>query len=118
MSLGTSFAKNSLKILAFVWSLVSITGYVHADALDNWAANQVSTNFSLTDVTHGNGRYVAVGYYPNTDSGVILTSDDGLGWTQRNQNNIQDPTFDLYSVTYGTGVFVGVGFGTIFRSTN
>jgi hypothetical protein len=58
----------------------------------------VSTN--LRAVTYGNGLFVAVG-----DSGVVITSSDGITWTSRTSgvNNI------LYGITYGNGLFVAVG---------
>ena len=111
--------KNWLKAILSISLFLGVTGHLYADALDTWTTNQVSTNFGLTDITYGNGRYVAVGQYPGNDSGAILSSDDGLTWTPRNFNNLSDPTFDLYGVAYGAGTFVAVGFyGSIYASTN
>ena len=63
----------------------------------------------LNGVTYGNGLFVAVGYrYSFTANGdfvVILTSPDGVTWTE------QDVSAHgvLWSVAYGNGVFVAVG---------
>jgi hypothetical protein len=65
----------------------------------------------LNGVTYGNGLFVAVGGSP--DSSTILTSPDGVTWTQRTS-----PTSNsLYGWTYGNGTFVAVGrWGTILTS--
>jgi hypothetical protein len=62
----------------------------------------------LYGVVYGNGLFVAVGW-----DGAILTSTNGVTWTQRTS-----PTRDsLYGVTYGNSVFVAVGYrGTILTS--
>ncbi len=63
---------------------------------------------SLSGVTYGNGLFVAVG-----GSGTILTSPDGMTWTQQTS-----PASEiLYDVAYGNGTFVAVGYrGTIVTS--
>ncbi len=62
----------------------------------------------LSDVTYGNGTFVVVGL-----GGAILTSPDGMRWTQRASS-----MFKLLSgVAYGNGTFVAVGQnGTILTS--
>ena len=63
---------------------------------------------SLMGVAYGNGRFVAVGR-----RGTILTSSDGVSWTERSSGTSQD----LHGVTYGNGLFVAVGSGgTILTS--
>jgi hypothetical protein len=59
-------------------------------------------------VTYGDGLFVAVG-----DGGAILTSLNGVAWTQRTS-----PTSNwLWSVAYGNGTFVAVGeYSTILTS--
>ena len=59
----------------------------------------------LNSVTYGNGLYVI------STNGSILTSVNGVTW------NKQTVSTDLYKVTYGNGIFVGVGMGgAIFTS--
>jgi hypothetical protein len=53
----------------------------------------------LRGVAYGNGLFVAVG-----DRGTILTSPDGVNWTERTSG-----TNWLFGVTYGNGTFVAVG---------
>jgi hypothetical protein len=58
-------------------------------------------------VTYGNGTFVAVGR-----NGTILTSRDGVNWTQRTSGGNQ-----LKGVAYGNNTFVAVGeYGTILTS--
>ena len=55
---------------------------------------------AFCSVTYGNGTFVAVG-----EGGTILTSPDGVSWTER-----ASPTKDfLNGVAYGNGTFVAVG---------
>jgi hypothetical protein len=76
-----------------------------------WISRQVSTESSfglhLNGVTYGNGLFVATGLF-----GAILTSPDGVVWTQTLQI-----TYGLSDVAYGNGVYVAVGgLGAIFTS--
>ncbi|MFD2571265.1 WD40/YVTN/BNR-like repeat-containing protein [Spirosoma soli] len=62
------------------------------------------------DVTHGNGQWLIVG-----SAGKILTSPDGLTWTEQSAPTKED----LLSVVYGAGQWVAVGTnGTILTSSN
>jgi hypothetical protein len=54
----------------------------------------------LNSVVWGNGRYAAVG-----KSGNIITSTDGLNWS----NVLVEADCDLYAVSYGNGRFVASG---------
>ena len=61
-------------------------------------------------VAYGNGLFVAVG---GLGFGTILTSPDGVSWTERTSGTYNP----LSSVTYGNGTFVAVGEGgTILTS--
>ena len=62
----------------------------------------------LFGVTYEKGTFMAVGW-----RGTILTSPDGVDWTEQTS-----PTRnDLFGVTYGKGTFVAVGdYGTILTS--
>ncbi|MDT7910160.1 MAG: hypothetical protein RQ912_09555, partial [Thermus sp.] len=62
----------------------------------------------LNGVTYGNGLFVAVG-----SRGTILTSRDGVNWTEQTSGTGNR----LNGVTYGNGLFVAVGrHGTILTS--
>ncbi len=56
-----------------------------------------NSSFTLTDITYGNGTYVAVG-----QSGKILTSSDGTSWDNRSSGT----TSNLVGVTYGNSKFL------------
>jgi hypothetical protein len=71
----------------------------------NWTLRNLGD--SLNGVTYGNGLFVAVG-----EGGTILTSPDGVSWTQRTSPEKSD----LLSVAYRNGRFVAVGGGTILTS--
>jgi hypothetical protein len=99
----------------------------HADVLDNWNVSNVITNpagfkgFQLRSVVWGNGRYVAVGFYINSDIGEIQTSEDGVNWTVRSPECCS--ILDLFDVVFGNGRFVAVGWGglgyqSLYCSTN
>ena len=83
-----------------------------------WTSRTSGGN-DLFGVAYGNGRFVAVGGYVEdyfgllSSASVILTSPDGVSWTERTsgtRNRLSD-------VTYGNGLFVAVGGGgTILTS--
>ena len=98
-----------------------------ADALDNWTRGQVSTNpmgymgIMLRGSAFGNGRYVTVGTYTESDTGVIQTSEDGVNWTMRSPQD--DSILELYDVAFGNGTFAAVGWDygagrNLYHSTN
>jgi hypothetical protein len=70
----------------------------------------------LNGVTYGSGTFVAVGYpSPSTGFSTILTSPDGIAWTERTANSVQT----LRGVAYGDGTFLAVGEqGTILQSAH
>ena len=63
-----------------------------------WTSRTPPTN-NVRSVTYGNGIYVVVG-----SSGTVVTSTDGITWTQ--QTAAESDTWQ--SVTYGNGLFVAV----------
>jgi hypothetical protein len=79
----------------------------------NWTertSRTTGTSNQLFGVAYGNGTFVAVGgfFFAN----IILTSPDGVNWTERTSRSKT-----LNSVTYGKGLFVAVGNGgTILTS--
>ncbi len=84
-------------------------GTASLDPLDNWVwRNPLPTGGKLLAVAYGNSTFVAVG-----EDGAILTSPDGVAWTQRTSGMVAD----LHAVAYGNGAFVAVGEdGTIVTS--
>ncbi|WP_189032792.1 InlB B-repeat-containing protein, partial [Paenibacillus albidus] len=65
----------------------------------SWTSYPQNSSLSLHSVTYGNGTFVAV------DFDKILTSSDGISWASHAYNT------SFYSVAFGKGKFVGVGFG-------
>src|ERR1051325_4793311 len=57
-------------------------------------------------VTFQNGLFIAPGF------NVLAVSSDGLHWT----NQIPGTPYEVQSITYGNGKFVGVGTGRSFTS--
>jgi hypothetical protein len=108
------------RITAVILLLAAITisalapAAARADALDHWTRSQVSTNpigymgISLGSVAYGQGRYVAVGSYTVSDTGMIQTSEDGVNWTMRSPQG--DSILDLADIAFGDGTFVAVGW--------
>jgi hypothetical protein len=65
------------------------------------------TTESLMAVTYGGGQFVAVSEGPvGGYTGTVLTSPDGVTWTQRGSWSGKQ----LYGVAYGGGQFVAVGW--------
>jgi hypothetical protein len=73
----------------------------------------VRTNAStktLMDATYGNGLFVTVGRTPGGSSGSILTSSDGVTWTNRSASN-------LSGICFANGLFVAVGDAGLIRTS-
>jgi len=82
-----------------------ITNELHGVTFATWR-DSVNSPSSFQTIK----RYVAVG-----DSGVIITSDNGVDWVQRYSST----NTSLKGVTYGKGLFVAVGSnGAILTSSN
>ncbi|MDA3897685.1 MAG: BACON domain-containing carbohydrate-binding protein, partial [Desulfobacteraceae bacterium] len=80
-----------------------------------------SGEIPLYGLAYGNNIFVTVGGYSSWDGQAyqrfarILTSQDGLTWTEA----VSDEFNWLFRVTYGNGTFVAVGMqGTILTSTD
>jgi hypothetical protein len=71
-----------------------------------WIPRLSRTNF-VDLVAYGNGQFVAMDVW-----GSALTSSNGLDWAQ------QQTGYLFSAVTYGTGLFVAVGYGNIVTSTD
>jgi hypothetical protein len=71
-------------------------------------------NSYLRAITYGNGQFVAVGLlsFSEVDSGLIMTSSDGLAWLSESITNE-----NFTGITYGTNQFVAVSeFGRILST--
>jgi hypothetical protein len=80
-----------------------------ADSLDDWYwRNPLTGGNNLRAAAFGSNQFVVVG-----DSGTILTSPDGIVWT----NGSSKISETLYGITYNNSTFVAVGSnGTILTS--
>jgi len=84
---------------------------VSAEALEQWHRRECpAQGAGLWSVAYGNGLFTAVG-----DNGTVITSPDGVTWTQQ-----APPTTDnLGRAVYGNGLFLAAGSaGTLLVSTN
>ncbi|NDC78137.1 MAG: hypothetical protein EBZ67_09745 [Chitinophagia bacterium] len=70
-----------------------------------WTARTSAADNRWTDITYGNGLFVAVAISGTGDR--VMTSPDGITWTA--QASAADIAWN--SVTYGNGLFVAVGCG-------
>jgi len=61
-----------------------------------------SSNWKIGNIAYLNGYYVVVGQDTSTGNGLILTSTDGITYTQRTFSY----AFYLSNVTYGNGYYV------------
>jgi DNA-binding beta-propeller fold protein YncE len=95
--------------LLFISLIVLSPRFVIADILDNWHwRNPLPQGNTLRGVAYGNATFVAVG-------AAILTSSDGISWTEREPGT----TVDLSGVAYANGTFVVVrAGGTILQSNS
>ncbi len=87
---------------------------IHADILDHWTTNQITTNSFLFDsIACGNGLYVlAAEYY---DDSEIYTSTNGINWTI----TMHDAGPWGLNLHYLNGRFMGNGgYGSTVSSTN
>jgi hypothetical protein len=99
------------------WVVAGITSQLmySSDGLDWKAAVVPGVSANFTEVQYLNGIYVAVGNNNLSGAPPILTSPDGINWTQRTTTG----TATLNAVAFGAGTWVTVGSsGAIFSSTN
>src|ERR1051326_9393485 len=78
----------------------------HAGIMDHWTTELVSSNhIGLDFVAFGQGRYVAYGEY--SDWGAIMSSEDGINWTLRDDGGGFSGSGLSYSIglSYAGGKF-------------
>jgi hypothetical protein len=126
---GITWANRPAEITNQLWSIaygenqfvaVGSSGTVATSSDgENWTARHSSAQQTLLAITFGNGRFVAVGSVTGPDNiyAAILTSPDGVKWTDSNLSGVASVVDPLASVSYGDGQFVAVGrFGLILTS--
>jgi len=74
-----------------------------------WEVRAATTEYGLTDVTYGGGRFVAVGgktgFEGSPGLGVYLSSEDGWHWEERHRTSYFTPD----AVTWNGARFIAVG---------
>lgn len=77
----------------------------------DWAAAHWGSHDLLRGVAYGNGIAVAVGQRPIGSGSIILSSSNGMDWTQRFVGGgiTPDTTITFNDVTFGAGLFAAVG---------
>ena len=117
--LSTWVARSAPEISS--WATITYGNNVYV-ALSNSGTNRVMTSPDGTtwtsrtaaelntwnDITFGNGLFVAVA---GNGTNRVMTSPDGITWTARSA-----PAAGLYAVTYGNGLYVATGSGTVNTS--
>ncbi len=92
------------------WVAVGSGGWAYRSSDGfSWNSVQVPDAFFLGDLIHDGTRFVAAGQYRNTGNtvfrGIVARSTDGASWT-----TVQiDGTSRIDELSYGNGVYVGVG---------
>lgn len=92
----------------------SVTGVIYtSEDGDNWSQVTTGSIGRLTDVTYGNGIFVAVG-----EGDTLMTSVDGMSWTTMSRVKTINPGIISYTgIAYGEGLFIAVGNnGEIIKS--
>jgi hypothetical protein len=90
--------------------MVALVRPAGAEPLDNWHPMATQGTDTLKAATYGVGSFVVVG-----TNAVILSSDDGITWTQRHYETGKE----LNDVTFCNNTFVAVGGnGAILTSAN
>ena len=96
-SLLTGIAVGNGRMVAVGYAGVALSS---AFTVPAWAPGITGVSANMNSVAFGNGTFVAVGL-----GGTVITSPDGLLWTQQNLG----ASTDLYSVAYGPAGFVAIG---------
>lgn len=71
---------------------------------DTWVETQFADNFRFRDTIFGNNSFVVVG-----DDGLVLTSPDGLVWTERTIGMMS-----LQGINYENGIFIATADNGVF----
>ena len=105
---------NSIANSGTVIVAVGNTGTIyHTTNVGNWVVSSITgspVTTNINSVAYGNSIFVAVGDKTGiltSSPGLILTSTDGITWSQISSSSIT--TYNLYNVYYGNGQFYAVG---------
>ena len=77
------------------------------DDLVQWTSRQFPTTHSLSQVTYGNGMFMAIGDDSSFVKATILVSSNGLDWNAVGRDDI----FGVKCIAFGHGKFVIAGDG-------
>ena len=84
--------------------------YVATD-IENWQLVNSGFNCTWSDITYGDNLFVAVAGNAPGGTPRVMTSPDGLAWSQPAFSDVPTPPTNSYnwqSVTYGNGKYVAV----------
>jgi len=101
----TTFGKSKIKAIAYGDGVFVAVGEdkkmaYSQDGITWTAVNNKAITFNFEDITYGNGKFVAVGYYRG---GKMAYSSDGVNWIE-----VKDSLFkknSIYEIAYGNGMF-------------
>src|SRR4051794_19459628 len=96
------------KVLAAALSVL-LTTSIFGALPSTWRATYAPTNSDLKAIASGAGQIVAVG-----QSRTIITSSDGLNWTQAPIGGVDG----FQAIAYGNGKFVAGGHDSAFLATS
>jgi hypothetical protein len=115
---GVVFAGGKYVIVGYYFIEATGSGgqlILTSDRLGQWSVRQYPSSKPLNQVTYGDGFFMAVGGAANTVPATILTSTNGLDWTDLSHEDI----YSLTSVGFGSGVFVTVNnYGDTWTSSD
>ncbi len=95
-------------------AMTSTDGVNWAFLADRTSLGTATASRALTDITHANGQFVAVGYRGTTPfRNTVVTTPDGLTWTSRSFNpSVLLPSGEtVRALTTRDGVVLGVSNG-------
>ncbi|MCF7847679.1 MAG: hypothetical protein K9M45_02420, partial [Kiritimatiellales bacterium] len=83
-----------------------------------WSTVREGTDLELRGVAYGDGTFIIVGDNFKTHAPhIVLTSPDGLNWTDRTSGTVMDDWKRFYTVQYCHDRFLASGHGVRVRSS-